>query len=207
MMRDRSFTCDATMDCNLEGSSTIKKVQPGVIAISGPSGSGKTTVVKQLAELFNSPALHFDDYVDEHTYPEDMTAWLRRGADTTEIKTPRLIAELQHQIGTCQSQFIFVEEPFGRSREPVAQLIDYVVLLDIPLEICLARVIARNIDRNGQQATEFINTYLQKYESYLRNIYHKTTAQARTGAELVISEPDPILYIADIINLQSGRTK
>jgi uridine kinase len=44
-------------------------IKPKVIAVSGASGSGKTTMVKLLAQRLNCPALFFDDYADNNTYP------------------------------------------------------------------------------------------------------------------------------------------
>lgn len=58
-----------------------------VIAISGASGAGKTTIVKQLAEAFNSQFLLFDHHANADTYPEDMKKWLESGANVSAIKT------------------------------------------------------------------------------------------------------------------------
>jgi len=55
--------------------------QTRVIALSGVSGAGKTSVIKCLAEEFNSPTLLFDDFVEPNTYPLNMKAWLHQGAD------------------------------------------------------------------------------------------------------------------------------
>ncbi|PKG80650.1 hypothetical protein CXF85_21245 [Colwellia sp. 75C3] len=56
-----------------------------VVAISGVSGAGKTTIVKQLAKEFNCPFLLFDDHTDKETYPENMKAWLKSGANVSLI--------------------------------------------------------------------------------------------------------------------------
>ncbi|GHE90227.1 deoxynucleoside kinase [Thalassotalea profundi] len=56
-----------------------------VIAISGVSGSGKTTIVKRLASKFDCPFLLFDDHIDENTYPVNMEAWLKNGANQSLI--------------------------------------------------------------------------------------------------------------------------
>ena len=57
-----------------------------VIAISGTSGCGKTTIVKHLAERFNCPSFHFDDYVEENTYPKDMKKWQKKSEDCVTLK-------------------------------------------------------------------------------------------------------------------------
>ena len=115
-----------------------------VVAISGISGAGKTSIVKQLASEFNCPFLLFDDHTDKDTYPQDMKCWLIKGADVSFIKTPKFVSALVSLLSNNRSQYIFIEEPFGKERDAMLPLIDYVVLLDQPLELCLARIIRRH---------------------------------------------------------------
>lgn len=176
-----------------------------VVAISGPSGSGKTSVIKQLAKRHACPYLLFDDYVDEYTYPADMQRWLEAGADVSGIKTSKMVLELQariqgNQYDDRQYDYLFVEEPFGRGRDSIASLINYVVLLDMPLEICLSRIMSRNILRYGGQSIDIIQGYLSKYEDYLRDIYVKVTRQVRQDSDLVISQVSPVCETAGIIS-------
>ncbi len=100
-----------------------------VVAVSGVSGSGKTTLVKQLANEFNCPFLLFDDHTDESTYPQDMKYWLKNGANTSLIKTPTFFSSLEKLILKNSSRFIFIEEPFGKERDVMCPLIDYVVFI------------------------------------------------------------------------------
>lgn len=159
-----------------------------IIAVSGASGAGKTTIVKYLATLFNTTYLCFDDFVEANTYPADMKEWLVQGADLSLIKSPRFIQRLEHLKLTSGSRFIFIEEPFGRVREPMSHLIDYVILLDLPMELCLARVIQRHIQRAKSGELNSLLAYLAKYEDHLRSVYISAVNQVRQGADLTVNE-------------------
>jgi len=162
--------------------------KPQVIAISGASGCGKTSLIKQLSAEFNCPSLFFDDHVDKDTYPEDMKAWLHRGANVSEIKTPKLTAALELLKVSANSPFIFIEEPFGKQRKVMSTLVDQVILLDIPLEICLARLIKRNIGLSAENSLTLIPNFLIKYEDYFRDIYFEAVQQVSNNCDLIIND-------------------
>lgn len=126
-----------------------------VIAIAGPSGAGKSTAVSNLvARLGDAAALYFDDYEATSTYP-DMAQWLADEADPNQFQTPQLSADLRTlragaaialpQAGRVvePARVIVLEEPFGRERTEIADLIDFVICLDLPLGIALARKLQR----------------------------------------------------------------
>lgn len=159
-----------------------------VIAISGASGAGKTTIVKQLAEAFNSPFLLFDHHTNADTYPEDMKKWLENGANVSAIKTPDFVHALQALIAHSSSEYIFIEEPFGKERDAISPLIDYVVLLDQPLELCLTRLIKRHTDQAHSNALQSIASFLDKYQDHLRDIYRVTVNQVRGNSDLIIAK-------------------
>ena len=170
-----------------------------VVAISGASGCGKTSVVKLLSKMFNCPYLLFDDHIDKNSYPKDMKNWLGKGANVSDIKTPKLVDSLRNLILTSNSQFVFIEEPFGRERDSIASLIDYVVLLDMPLEICLSRIIKRNIENYGNDALAFIPNYLGKYEDHLRDVYLEAVNQVRQNSDLIINQVDSISVVTNTV--------
>ncbi len=160
---------------------------PQVVAISGISGAGKTTIVKLLADEFNCPFLLFDDHTDKTSYPEDMKHWLKSGANVSLIKTPKFVNALKNLITTSNSRFIFIEEPFGKERNVMASLIDYVILLDQPLELCLSRIIKRHTDNSHSDALVSISAYLTKYDDHFREIYITAANQVRNNADLTIN--------------------
>ncbi|TMO57984.1 AAA family ATPase [Pseudoalteromonas phenolica] len=173
--------------------------QTRVIALSGVSGAGKTSVIKCLAEEFNSPTLLFDDFVEPNTYPLDMKAWLHQGADISQIKSPRLTKALSELKAQCGSPMIFIEEPFGRERVEIAYLIDYVIMLDMPLEVCLSRVSQRHLKNSNDPSTTLSN-YMRKYDDHLRAVYIAAANQVRQSSDLIISNVGTIASIQSAIS-------
>jgi uridine kinase len=159
-----------------------------VIAISGASGAGKTTIVKQLAKKFNCPFLLFDHHTSQDSYPNDMKNWFESGANVSLIKTPKLVCALSELRANNASRYIFVEEPFGKERDAISLLIDYVVLLDQPLELCLARILRRHTEQSGSNASQSITNFLDKYEDHLREIYITAVNQVRSNSDLIVHE-------------------
>jgi len=159
-----------------------------VVAISGTSGCGKTTVINLLAKKLACPYLLFDDYVDEFTYPEDMKNWLRNGADVSEIKTEKLASALRDMLENTKCDYIFVEEPFGKERDVMSELIDYVVLLDQPMEICLARIISRSIANPLADSLTLLPKYLANYEDHFRDCYIAGVKPIRNNCDLSVEE-------------------
>lgn len=159
-----------------------------VVAVSGASGAGKTTIVKALANEFNCPFLLFDDHTDNNTYPENMKDWFISGADVSLIKTPKFASSLAALISENKYRFIFIEEPFGKERDSMSSLIDYVVLLDHPIELCLSRIIRRHIEQSNTKSMYSISNYLDKYEDHLRDIYISAVQQVRNNSDLIFNE-------------------
>lgn len=176
-----------------------------VIAISGASGAGKTAVLQALSDYFACPSLYFDDHTESTTYPADMKVWFENGADLSEINTPTLVSSLTELIAQ-RPRYIFVEEPFGRERQAIAWMIDYVVLLDTPLELCLCRIIKRNADKNLTESMHSVQRYLARYEDHLRDIYVSTVALVRSNSDLIIKDPQPVsASVTEIANWLKSR--
>ena len=161
---------------------------PKVIAISGASGSGKTTIVKQLAKVFNCPFLLFDEHTNKDTYPQNMKDWYDDGANVSLISTPDFVISLSALISSDNSRYVFIEEPFGKERDSMSALIDYVVLLDQPPELCLTRIIKGHVNKPQTNSLNHIASFLDKYEQYLRDIYKLTVEQVKGNSDLIIDE-------------------
>lgn len=170
-----------------------------VVAISGISGSGKTLLLEKLSNSLSCPSVFFDDFVDEGTYPEDMKKWVLNGANISDIKTPRMEKSLLDLVSKSEADYIFVEEPFGKCRAPISALIDKVVLLDMPMEICLSRVISRNIAQSHLDSTHYIGQYLVKYNEFLRDAYIKTNLQTCGTSDLIIDKVHSVQTLEGIV--------
>lgn len=173
---------------------------PKVIAISGASGSGKTTIIKQLAKEFDCSFLLFDDHTNEDTYPQNMKSWLESGANVSLIKTPDFVTALHELLAKGISPYIFVEEPFGKERDSMSALIDYVVLLDQPLELCLTRIVKRHLKKPNSNSLNSIASFVNKYEEYFRDIYISCVKQVKSNCDLIINEVASIEETTNVIS-------
>ena len=171
-----------------------------VIAIAGSSGAGKTTVVKLVTTLLeDAVSFYFDDYGE---YPENVTKWLEQGANLKQWSSPRLVenlgalksgksitlsSDLAHShrvaIGDCEfkgvlepAKYIIVDEPFGRERPGLDGLVDYVVGLDTPLDLALARKLLRDIEYHFKgiysgEIAKYLEGVLRDYQFGTRELY------------------------------------
>ncbi len=119
-------------------SNETKKSEVIIIGIAGPSGSGKSTQVRRVAtSLGNSETLFYDSYkLNYDSLTEDLGE-LRKG-------NPIISPEKNQKI--LPKKYIIVEEPTGRQRSGMKDKIDFLVYINIPLEVSFARVLLRSIE-------------------------------------------------------------
>lgn len=191
-----------------------------MMAVSGNTGAGKSTLVKEVAErLGNSTTVFFDAYQATTCYPPDMIERLSRGEgiDLAEVKSPdfdRDIAALKSGEKAVDpwgrellpADYIVVEEPFGRCRGGVANIFDFVVHIQIPMDVSLARRILR--DMQGKIFPEGtlanVSHYLSAYLAGLRNGYEQVVNATAARADLIVDglkRPEDLAHeVLDRIN-------
>ena len=116
------------------------KTETVVIAIAGASGSGKSTLVRALAQrIEDAEAMYFDDYrPDYRNLTRDLQS-LRRGYHITYPGDDRRFDA---------RKVVVLEEPTGRTREGMGDKIDFLVYINLPFEVSLARVLLRSIKQS-----------------------------------------------------------
>jgi hypothetical protein len=179
-----------------------------VVAVAAPVGGGKTTLVRGLAEHFSGAStVYFDHYerITEQSI-ESIGDWMREGADLNRIVVPGLAEDLQSlkrgvavtdpltRSAIASSEFILFETQFGRAHAASGQHIDYLVWLDIPLDIALARKIRQfsgevAAGRDSRRAAEFapwLGTYLENYIAVVGKLLRLQRDLVAANADLVL---------------------
>lgn len=200
-----------------------------VIVIAGASGVGKTRLTKRVGEILGDAiALHFDDYKSVATYPTNLARWVAEGKDLDAWKIPQLHDDLSTLRGGESialpdgkgniepAKFIVLEEPSGRERTGMRALIDYVVLVDLPLEIALSRKLVQDLqhcltDISSEQLAWAIERVINYYSDYplAREYYLTCIESVRADADLIVDgtrSTDDLAYeIAEAATTASGR--
>jgi len=177
--------------------------QTFVIAIAGTSGAGKSTLIESLlSRLRNANALSFDDYRASSTYPP-VREWLEGGADPNHFDAPLFSADvlalkqgksILHPV-TRQTiepaHYLILEEHFGRARTAMCQLIDFLVYLELPLEIAHARKLLRKGDflpweDNPDLFIENLRGHLLWYIDFGRDFYLAVEEHASRDCDLIL---------------------
>lgn len=174
-----------------------------VVAVSGMSGAGKSSVVRKTVEqLGNATALHFDAYAADSIYPPDLRDWLRRGADVDEWKTPRLAADLR-ELRSGPFEFVLVEEPFGRTRAELRDVIDLAAHLDVPTDVLLARRLLRRLEEEreqyGDQVLDRLHRDLREHLAADRSLELAGAASAKAAADVILDGTKMIDEIAETL--------
>lgn len=198
---------------------TVNKRSPSfVVAISGPSGAGKTSLVQRVTRLLeDAVSFYFDDYVCVSKYPSDFSQWIREGADPNQWETPQLLEDLQalrhgESISLPENQgivksasFIVLEEPFGRERAKMSELIDFVACINLPLEVALARRLLRDIEQcvtEGKQdiMADYLKEYLTEYlNGGTRELYFEVSTRVLQNCDLILNGVNSLDELANEI--------
>ena len=174
-----------------------------VIGISSVSGGGKTAVARKLTELLQDAVmLCFDDYDESTVHPEDLHAWLTEGADYNVWKTPGLASDLlslttgNHITSPIDgsniqpAKYIVFDAPLGRAHSDTGKFIDFMVFIDTPLDIAMARKLLRYITAPTEKATEnsikCLNAHLTSYLNGGRLLFLELENQIKGNCDIVV---------------------
>ena len=187
-----------------------------VIAIAGHSGAGKSTLIEHLvARLGNVNSLSLDQYQESSTYPPAEKR-IDDGADPNEFLIPNLDADVR-TLKNGQSithpetglkiepaAYLILEEHFGRGRAAIRDLIDFVVYVDIPLEISYIRKLARKTDflpweDNPDVFIKNLREHMDWYQWIGRRFYLAVSERVRQNCDLIVDGTLPTEKIAENI--------
>lgn len=121
----------------------------------------------------------FDDYDSVSNIPK-FGVWIASGADPNEWKTPRFVEDLRtlRDGGTAHhpldrnpivpTRFIVADDPFGRARRVMREIIDFSVHIDTPLDVAFLRRLRRGLAEPGysedyESSCHYVNRELAAY--------------------------------------------
>lgn len=191
-----------------------------VIVICGSaSGVGKSTLVNRLSELIpDSCAMYFDAYHRTTEYPPDMYRDVMEGKeiDLKQIRNTEFFDDL---IALCHgksitdpwgrvlngSKYIILEEPFGKSRSGMDELVDFIATIHLPLDIALARRLLRNIriDHSHMLIEENLRSVETFLDAYLhgggRLSYEKLYEVVSADSNLILDGTTSVDQMAELV--------
>jgi uridine kinase len=178
-----------------------------VVSIASPPGGGKTTLSRMIsAKLRDAPILHYDDYEAlTRRSPADIERWLDEGARLDEIPVPGYLEKLT-SLKAAGTAHVVVDSPLGRAHPPTAPMIDFLVFLDTPLDVALARVLRQQASlaaHGGEPGgplkfAVWLEAYLDNYAHFMRRSYVMQRAVVLPQADLVLDgalAPDHLLEL------------
>lgn len=182
-------------------------MQGFVVGLSSPSGGGKTTIVQRLAAAApNAVALYFDAYdaltEGANIHPPDLQQWLAADADYNAWQMPRLLQDVK-QLKQGQpisspvdgtpilpQPLLLLDVAFGRAHAGLRPYLDFMVYIDTPLDIALARRLQRDyLDRNWvepQTALAELRAMTTAYLTWARAAYVALERQVKPQCDLVV---------------------
>lgn len=190
-----------------------------LVAVAGPPGSGKTSLAEALSrQLGGAPILSYDAYERITAWPPDRVAdWLRRGAPLAEVPLPGLATDLAAlkrgesvpdrarggslRLPRGEPRVALFDTLLGRAHAGTGCHIDYLIWLDVPFDVALARKLrsftaeALRDPRAGPPLLTSLDAYLGRYEDLLRPTYAIQRQRVRPGADLVL----PAAPLADLL--------
>ncbi len=172
-----------------------------IIGINGVSGSGKTTLTRLLGNALNATTLFWDDYDSISEGPSDYVKWFNTSKDCNDWKYDAL-AEALHSLKESKTvicpatqrnllptEYVVFDSPLGYKHHATGKSIDFLVFLDTPPDIALARRLIR--DYSVTSKAEDIIMELQEYISETRPVYMASYDQ-KGGADLILDGNLPL---------------
>lgn len=182
-----------------------------VVAVAAPIGGGKSSLVQGLAKALNGAAtLHFDDYeLATRQSPAELAHWLAQGADFNSLRAPGFAVAVsalrrgEVAIDSASGQpirpgeFVVLEMPLGRAFSETAALIDFLVWVETPLDLALARnlraltVEALTDADDPRHFLRWLDDYLGQYMDPVRLILQLQKTRVVAAADLILDGTQP----------------
>ena len=190
----------------------MKGNRPYVIGLSSPSGGGKTTITKALSKkLPNNTAVYFDEFDDSTVHPADLAEWAANGGDYNVWKAPGLVAELKGILKKNEFQYLIFDAPLGRANSELGEFIDFMVFIDTPLDVAMARRFLRDcfdvFDNNKEADWNGLKKELVGYLNGGRSAYLEMLKSVKPSSDFVVDGILPIDAVCQSIVLKINENQ
>ena len=182
------------------------KEQPVIIAVSSAPGGGKSTLSAMLADHYpDSSYINYDHYQQITEQPIEEVAHLLSDARNYDLlRVPELIDALENiKAGRSivepltgrmipASGIVFFETPFGRAHSEMARFVDYLVWIDVPFDIALARNFHEFLNESFQSSSDLVSfnewakDYLNTYIEHVRPLLLDQKKMISKDADIVV---------------------
>jgi uridine kinase len=181
-------------------------VERHVVAIAGAVGAGKSTLARGLARnLGDASLIYFDHYEQATNEPiEKIRQWMLKGAGLDEWQIPQLsdhLAALKNgesvidpmtKIEIPAQKYVVFETQFGRTHQSTGRHIDFLIWIDTPLDLALARKIrqfSEPLQRTGADSHKFavwLHAYLENYLTVVGELLRIQRETVGGGADVTV---------------------
>lgn len=159
-----------------------------VIAVSGPPGAGKTSLAGELAARLGARVVAWDEYETmTRLGPEAAADWLKRGAPYEEIEAPGVLEALEE---ARQHGCVLFDMPLGRAFSQTADLVDFVIWIEVSADIALARKMRQLMPERGTDPNAYLAwlaRYLGAYPAVVAPAIQDQRAKVLPSADLKVS--------------------
>ncbi|HVE43742.1 MAG TPA: hypothetical protein VNC84_01195 [Gammaproteobacteria bacterium] len=153
-----------------------------IIGISGMSGSGKSALTEALGKRLHAETLCWDDfdgisqdqkdYAKRYNMSRDYHGWRYDALVEVlkQLKSGKKIICPVTEKALTPTDYIIFEAPLGRKHVATGQYIDYLIFLNTPLDIALARKVRDFRDKSNLDIAEIFEE-LDFYLATSRSLY------------------------------------
>ena len=178
---------------------------PYVIAIAAPPGGGKSTLSKALAaKLYGATIVDYDSFQQvTNVNFADVMHWFQQGCDYDDLDIPGLsvaLSDLKNGKSIQDpltgerlpaTEHIVFETPLGRLHREIGQFIDYLIWIDVPLDIALARnlkaMLAHLPQDNCAPAFVWLDDYLGNYIAGVHHMLQTQRYRITPSADIIVN--------------------